>query len=131
MLLPGHLLSPRLVKGAEAAKTLHLLKAACQQYHQVTVWLVSVAPAHHCLFFATGLFRLWEIRVGDAATLPADNTAIDQLALCRQDTDPTRPGALVYQVLCSQVLTGRYMAIRNGCDGCYLQVCEVQPFVHL
>lgn len=69
--------------------------------------------------------------MGDATMEPADNTAIDQLALCRQDTDSNRPGALVYKVSCSQVLTGRYIAIRNGCDGCYLQVCEVQPFVPL
>lgn len=95
------------------------------------VWLVSVAPACRCLFVAAELFRLWEIRVGDAATQPADNAAIDQLPLCRQDTDTIRPGAHVYQVLCSQVVTGRYVAIRNGCNGCYLQVCEVQPFVHL
>jgi hypothetical protein len=72
-------------------------------------------------------FRLWEVRVGSSAP---HNNNIDAMTFCVADNDGTRPHAIVYHLMCNQILLGRYIAIRHTSTDA-LSLAEVMPMTIL
>jgi hypothetical protein len=52
------------------------------------------------------------------------------MTFCVADNDGTRPHAIVYHLMCNQILLGRYIAIRHTSTDA-LSLAEVMPMTIL
>jgi hypothetical protein len=69
----------------------------------------------------------WEVRVGSMR--PQSNPDIDAMTLCVQDSDGSRPHTMVFHLMCKQIMSGRYIAIRHTDISDHLSLAEVMPWI--
>jgi hypothetical protein len=96
----------------------------------------ATSPARLPCLTHAGPFRNWEIRVANHSDAPtttrmSDPGYYESLPLCVSDPDNTRPGATIFQVVCSKPVLGQYVIIHlvDPVHNATLALCEVEPFV--